>query len=131
MKIIGWLIGIAAIAVVGLIVIGAMADNRANDAQRIVRAALKDPDSAKFSNVRVKEGTAFVCGQVNAKNSFGGYVGPIPFAYDSSTQLAVVINGPKDAFVWPDLVRGCYPDMQIPRNAMEVQAFERSGSWSQ
>ena len=38
---------------------------------------LKDPDSAKFRNVRfVKYNNQIVvCGEVNAKNSYGGYVG--------------------------------------------------------
>jgi len=34
---------------------------------------LKDPDAAKFRGVKVKWDT--VCGEVNAKNSYGGYVG--------------------------------------------------------
>lgn len=38
---------------------------------------LKDPDSAKFRNVRFYSGggVPVVCGQVNAKNAFGGYTG--------------------------------------------------------
>lgn len=39
----------------------------------VIVNGLKDPDSAKFRNVKVKWDT--VCGEVNAKNSFGGYVG--------------------------------------------------------
>lgn len=35
---------------------------------------LKDPDSAKFRNVFAKDKT-LVCGEVNAKNSYGGYNG--------------------------------------------------------
>lgn len=35
--------------------------------------SLKDPDSAKFRGVKMKWGT--VCGEVNAKNSYGGYAG--------------------------------------------------------
>jgi len=34
---------------------------------------LKDPDSAKFRNVVAIRGV--VCGEINAKNSMGGYVG--------------------------------------------------------
>ena len=34
---------------------------------------LKDPDSAKFRDMTVIRGV--VCGQINAKNSMGGYVG--------------------------------------------------------
>lgn len=42
-----------------------------------VRARLKDPDSAEFRNVGYYSGGPgmAVCGEVNAKNSFGGYSG--------------------------------------------------------
>jgi len=47
-----------------------------------VKEILKDPDSAKFRNVGViipkvldTEKSGVVCGEVNSKNSFGGYVG--------------------------------------------------------
>jgi hypothetical protein len=38
-----------------------------------LQTKLKDADSAKFLNVRVKGSTA--CGQINAKNSYGAYSG--------------------------------------------------------
>jgi hypothetical protein len=48
-----------------------------------VRGALKDPDSARFGVLRgagePKGKGLVVCGLVNAKNSFGGYVGSRPF----------------------------------------------------
>ena len=43
----------------------------------LIKERLKDPDSAKFRNtfiVRV-QGQALLCGEVNSKNSFGGYTG--------------------------------------------------------
>jgi hypothetical protein len=42
-----------------------------------VREMLKDPASAQFRNVRVVDHAKgkVVCGEVNAKNSYGGYVG--------------------------------------------------------
>lgn len=48
-----------------------------------VLAELKDPDSAVFRNERII-GTwipkqAILCGEVNAKNTMGGYVGYKPF----------------------------------------------------
>jgi hypothetical protein len=51
-------------------------------AQDRVRASLKDPDSAKFQDLRVVDyaGGKVVCGEVNAKNSYGGYVGYKQFA---------------------------------------------------
>ncbi len=43
-----------------------------------VRNRLKDPESAKFSQSKVYrgfKGAPMVCGFVNAKNSYGGYIG--------------------------------------------------------
>lgn len=43
-----------------------------------VAQQLKDPDSAKFRNLEAfdgEQGRVVVCGEVNAKNSFGGYTG--------------------------------------------------------
>lgn len=46
-------------------------------AQQATKARLKDPDSAEFRNiyVSVSNGERIVCGEVNSKNSFGGYSG--------------------------------------------------------
>lgn len=48
-----------------------------------VRASLKDPDSAKFSGpvlgAKRANGDIEACGTVNAKNSYGGYVGASPY----------------------------------------------------
>lgn len=42
---------------------------------------LKDPESARFRNLRIVDykGGKLICGEVNAKNSYGGYVGFAPF----------------------------------------------------
>ena len=50
-----------------------------------VRNALKDPDSAKFRQVGVYRAQKLVCGQVNSKNSFGGYSGFQDFVIDGDT----------------------------------------------
>lgn len=53
----------------------------ATKAKSLITSSLKDPDSAKFSDMRVFRalhtdgGFTFICGKVNAKNSFGGYTG--------------------------------------------------------
>lgn len=39
------------------------------DSQKAVLSTLKDPDSAQFQNIKG------YCGEVNSKNSYGGYVG--------------------------------------------------------
>jgi len=46
--------------------------------EEAVRATLKDPDSARFNHPfadRFSVGEHYYCGQVNARNSFGGYAG--------------------------------------------------------
>jgi hypothetical protein len=50
-------------------------------AEDLVRQQLKDPDSATFSReTAIVDGPhTTVCGLVNAKNSYGGYVGPRRF----------------------------------------------------
>lgn len=46
-------------------------------AKRAVSDDLKDPGSAQFRNVRLVpySDTKVICGEVNAKNSYGGYAG--------------------------------------------------------
>lgn len=54
-----------------------------------VRAILRDPDSAKFSEVKAYPDAGVACGKVNAKNAFGGFVGDENFAYaDGRAALA-------------------------------------------
>ena len=43
-------------------------------AKKAVSANLKDPESAQFRNIR-ETTPGFLCGEVNAKNAMGGYVG--------------------------------------------------------
>jgi len=45
--------------------------------QQVVQSSLKDPSSAQFRNVRLVAWRSWqvVCGEVNAKNSYGGYAG--------------------------------------------------------
>ena len=64
-------------------------------AKRVVSNELKDPESAQFRNLRING--VDLCGEVNAKNSFGGYTGfkrfwvfmiepyPVTFLSDTST----------------------------------------------
>lgn len=69
------------------------------DAEDQVERVLKDPDSARFGRkVVVEAGEAkvpAVCGEVNAKNSFGGYTGMT--AYLVVGDLAMVDDGSADA----------------------------------
>lgn len=55
------------------------ADQAIADAKAKVAMKLMDPESAHFADVAVSPKGGLVCGWVNAKNSFGGYVGYKPF----------------------------------------------------
>jgi hypothetical protein len=46
-----------------------------SDAEKTVREALKDPESAKFGEYYFNSGTGKACLTTNAKNSMGGYTG--------------------------------------------------------
>ncbi|MDN8035513.1 hypothetical protein [Burkholderia vietnamiensis] len=47
--------------------------HRIAEVEAVVVASLKDPESAQFRDVFV--GVTYACGQVNARNGFGGYTG--------------------------------------------------------
>lgn len=62
--------------------------------QKEVADKLNDPESARFRNLQATE-AGIVCGYVNAKNRFGGYVGFKPFVgqviqYGEQTPTAMV-----------------------------------------
>ena len=72
-------------------------------AERRVKGVLKDPDSAQFTDLVVIKPKSFdpkrpgvVCGNVNAKNSFGGYTGPKQFIVIAGIPM---IEDGKNAFV--------------------------------
>ncbi|HCG5835882.1 TPA: hypothetical protein NJ118_004605 [Vibrio parahaemolyticus] len=58
-----------------------------------VKASLKDPYSAKFKSI--KRAGVDVCGEVNAKNSFGGYGGYMMFYgvyIDGASPKALILD---------------------------------------
>lgn len=67
-----------------------------------IKAKLKDPDSAEFRNVHYYSGSGgpVVCGEVNAKNSYGGYNGFEPFVAsgDELAWLASELASPEEVF---------------------------------
>lgn len=100
------------------------AGNKAIKATKeIVRATLKDPDSAQFRNVALflnESGTGRVCGEVNAKNSFGGYTGFEVFYYAADTvevvtQRTATVDG-VDAETWARIVaQACHTLVYRPK----------------
>ena len=57
------------------------ADVVVEKSKQMVLSKLKDPESARFRNQKIIEfrGGKLLCGEVNAKNSYGGYVGFLPY----------------------------------------------------
>lgn len=79
------------------------------EAQDAVKRTLSDPSSAEFQNLTVVKPLPMppsgqempsdvplgegVCGEVNAKNKMGGYVGFKPFAYDRASGELFIDDG--------------------------------------
>lgn len=91
---------------------------------------IADADSAKFRNERVErlgrstgflvagklvkfDDPYFVCGEVNAKNGFGAYIGFTPFAYDPQRERALIypsaLTSNEDAPTVLDFPEECRP----------------------
>ena len=54
----------------------------ASGAKQAIERELKDPESVQYRDVRTFSG-GIVCGEFNAKNSLGGYVGFSPFVFNA------------------------------------------------
>jgi hypothetical protein len=65
-------------------------------AKTAVRKQLRDSSSGKFTELRIasdNSGVKGVCGEINAKNAFGGYSGPQSFTYDGKFAKIIVADG--------------------------------------
>lgn len=106
-----------AVAITGIVVVlaagAAVAMKFSPDIQAKQRATdristlLNDPASAQFRNVRVVSGRdnePMICGEVNAKNKFGGYTGFTDFyVEDVENGVALIDPGP-DPIMMPGLL---------------------------
>lgn len=75
-----------------------------------VRAKLKDPDSAQFRSVffrRGPDGVPVACGEVNSKNSFGGYGGFQKFISAGKAELTFLEEEMADGEFAPAWNRFC------------------------
>ncbi len=59
-----------------------------------VRQQLRDPDSARFQDIKIKTvgDVKGLCGQINAKNAAGGMTGFIPWMYDGKNAYVLAFN---------------------------------------
>lgn len=78
MKVLKWIIGVPVVLFVLFMVIAAIQGRNTPISHLIyqdsVKSLLKDPSSADFTSVK-RYDNGSVCGLVNAKNSYGGFVG--------------------------------------------------------
>ncbi|RWK85294.1 MAG: hypothetical protein EOR52_27700 [Mesorhizobium sp.] len=63
---------------------------------------LRDPGSAQFQGL-VMARSKVLCGFVNAKNGFGGYVGFTPFLYNPADRSASILKNHEDNEAWNEL----------------------------
>lgn len=94
-----------------LLPVPASADDDAmiRDAEKAMTAKLRDPDSAQYRNMAVRRtssGQLHVCGEVNAKNGYGGYAGFERFIYLSTGSLVTRDIGQAFEQAWQN---GCQP----------------------
>ncbi|GEM_PF-7133550 len=70
-----------------------------------VKTRLKAPSSAEFRNVffSQKSGTPVTCGEVNSKNSLGGYAGYKAFVSDGGSRTFLADDVDNFAEVWSEL----------------------------
>lgn len=118
----GWSLFLLVILPVGLIIVAAFSGSGeqsrpANDgkptaaqykygAREFVKGVLKDPASAEFRNEFVGS-SGVPCGEVNAKNSFGGYTGFKRFVSAGREATFIESRSTADGFdkVWNQFCR--------------------------
>ncbi|MGQ1209620.1 hypothetical protein ACT4YP_20600 (plasmid) [Acinetobacter baumannii] len=69
-------------------------------AQSQIKELMKDPDSTKFRNLREitnTKGESVLCGQINSKNSYGGYPGFMSFSF-SNGNLNIIDDSTRNEF---------------------------------
>lgn len=96
-------------------------------AKAIIERKLKDPMSAQWAElfkVKTKDGE-FVCGAVNSKNSYGGYVGSRGFIFDARFNTAtIMLSGASDPdYSGEDAARYCLYCLPDPRSERSVAPY--------
>lgn len=86
----------------------------------VVESRLKDPSSVQYRNdriVRHADGRVFYCGEINARNALGGYVGFQLFVADTESVAISQFDGGKAQRAFADLwMNSCYPPVTSPTN---------------
>jgi hypothetical protein len=96
-------------------------------AKAVIERKLKDPMSVQWAElfkVKTKDGE-FVCGAVNSKNSYGGYVGSRGFIFDVRFNTAtIMLSGASDPdYSGEDAARYCLYCLPDPRSEQSVAPY--------
>lgn len=62
-------------------------------AMRRLKGLMRDPESMQTRNVRVPPGAAFLCGEVNGANAYGGKAGYKRFMVGGTSEMPAVVEG--------------------------------------
>lgn len=98
--------------------------------------SLKDPQSAQFRSERLGKNSGYLCGELNAKNEMGGYVG---FRRFIATSRGSAVEG-ENLKSWPDAEQDMPQEKLIERVRARVEAkkmfnheasFEQMLEWSE
>lgn len=71
-------------------------------AENKVKETLLDPNSAQFRNQKGN------CGEVNAKNRMGGYIGFSRYIYVPDSKVAFIESDAKDSIITPSIMDGLW-----------------------
>ena len=90
------------------------------EAKKIVKKILKDADSARFQNLSIEtnsKGEESICGEANARNSFGGYTGYSKFSVSQNMANIIDPDRPSIILQYSIYVNGMllYPDYNAER----------------
>lgn len=75
---------------------GSITSGEMEGLMKVLPEFLKDPTSVQISKLhKDKDNGDYVCGMINAKNSFGGYTGTQPFRFGVKNEMLITgMNSP-------------------------------------
>lgn len=90
--------------------------------QSIIKLRFVDPSSIQFDKLRAGASPHTYCGEINAKNLYGGYVGFLPFVADVRAKFLYLMDPKAVNDLMPDNVEDLIRNKEeIDRKAAEIQ----------
>ena len=102
-----------------------------NEAKTKVKSLLRDPDSAKFQNLKIvvnNKGNESVYGEANARNAFGGYTGFSKFNVSKDIVNIVDVNQPETIKLYK-LSGGAGPEAELEARLEDETIFNCNVIW--